>query len=46
MRKLKTKHGLVNINDWGQGLCYQITVNPIYELPENKRRLLKLDCLN
>ena len=29
MRKIKTKHGLVNINDWGQGLCYQITVNPI-----------------
>jgi hypothetical protein len=29
----------VNINNWGQGNCYQITVGPVYELPENKRRV-------
>ena len=41
MRKLKTKYGLVNINDWGRGLCYQITVNSIYELPEKDKRIRK-----
>ena len=46
IRKLKTKHWLVNINDWGQELCYQITVNPIYKLPENKRRWLEADVSN
>ena len=39
MRKIKTKYGLVRINNWGKGNCYQITVDPVYELPENKRRI-------
>jgi hypothetical protein len=39
MRKLKTKYGLVNINDWGDVKRYQITIDPIYELPNNKRRI-------
>jgi hypothetical protein len=39
MRKIKTKYGLVNINNWGKGYCYQITIDPIFELPENKRRI-------
>ena len=39
MRNIKTKYGLVRINNWGKGNCYQITVDPVYELPENKRRI-------
>jgi len=39
MRKIKTKYGLANINNWGQGNCFQITIDPVYELPETKRRI-------
>lgn len=39
MRKHKTKYGLVNINNWGNGYCYQITIDPLYQLPNNKRRM-------
>ena len=39
MRDIKTKYGLVRLNNWGKGNCYQITVDPLYDLPENKRRI-------
>jgi hypothetical protein len=29
MRDIKTKYGLVRLNNWGKGNCYQITVDPV-----------------